>query len=78
MVEDYDNDIIMMISDWYHTDSGSLLSWYLSTASQGVEVIVQKIFFCLIGGLFPWARLLTMPLIIIISGKTACARQRLD
>ncbi|RUS12636.1 multicopper oxidase-domain-containing protein, partial [Endogone sp. FLAS-F59071] len=39
MTEDYDNDIIMMISDWYHTDSGSLLSWYLSTASQGVEPV---------------------------------------
>ncbi|KAF9174197.1 hypothetical protein BGX21_004910 [Mortierella sp. AD011] len=35
----YDEDIIMMISDYYHTDSGSLVSWFLSTESQGVEPI---------------------------------------
>ncbi|KAG0214798.1 hypothetical protein BGX28_001433 [Mortierella sp. GBA30] len=35
----YDEDIIMMISDYYHTDSGSLVSWYLSTNSQGTEPV---------------------------------------
>lgn len=29
----------MMISDHYHTDSRSLVAWYLSTASEGVEPV---------------------------------------
>ncbi|KAF9911434.1 hypothetical protein EC991_003690 [Linnemannia zychae] len=29
----------MMVSDHYHTDSGSLVAWYLSTASEGVEPV---------------------------------------
>lgn len=29
----------MMISDHYHTDSASLVAWYLSTASEGVEPV---------------------------------------
>ncbi|KAF9198767.1 hypothetical protein BGZ49_000323, partial [Haplosporangium sp. Z 27] len=35
----YDHDIIMMISDYYHTQSESLVSWYLSTASEGTEPV---------------------------------------
>ncbi|KAF8938134.1 hypothetical protein BGZ58_001522 [Dissophora ornata] len=38
-LDDYEEDIIMMISDYYHTDSGSLLSWYLSTDSEGTEPV---------------------------------------
>ncbi|KAF9436682.1 hypothetical protein BGZ76_003283 [Entomortierella beljakovae] len=35
----YDEDLIMMISDHYHTDSGSLVSWFISTESEGVEPV---------------------------------------
>jgi FtsP/CotA-like multicopper oxidase with cupredoxin domain len=35
----YDQDLIMMVSDHYHTDSGSLVAWYLSTVSEGVEPV---------------------------------------
>ncbi|KAI1318994.1 hypothetical protein EDD11_005192 [Mortierella claussenii] len=38
-LDDYQEDIIMMISDYYHTDSGSLVSWYMSQDSQGTEPI---------------------------------------
>jgi len=38
-LKEYDEDIIMMISDYYHTDSGSLVSWYLSVDSQGTEPV---------------------------------------
>ncbi|KAI8598138.1 multi-copper oxidase laccase-like protein [Dissophora ornata] len=35
----YDEDVIMMISDHYHIDSGSLVSWFLSPESEGVEPV---------------------------------------
>ncbi|KAF9100707.1 hypothetical protein BGX29_006355 [Mortierella sp. GBA35] len=35
----YDEDLIMMVSDHYHTDSGSLVAWYLNTESEGVEPV---------------------------------------
>ncbi|KAF9579666.1 hypothetical protein BGW38_003980 [Lunasporangiospora selenospora] len=35
----YDEDIIMMISDYYHTDSKTLVSWYLSPESEGSEPV---------------------------------------
>ncbi|KAK3844505.1 MAG: multi-copper oxidase laccase-like protein [Linnemannia gamsii] len=38
-LEKYDQDLVMMVSDHYHTDSGSLVAWYLSTASEGVEPV---------------------------------------
>ncbi|KAG0289678.1 hypothetical protein BGZ96_006803 [Linnemannia gamsii] len=38
-VDKYNQDLIMMVSDHYHTDSGSLVAWYLSTASEGVEPV---------------------------------------
>ncbi|KAF9929938.1 hypothetical protein FBU30_001097 [Linnemannia zychae] len=36
---EYQEDIIMMIADHYHTDSGSLVSWYLSPDSEGTEPV---------------------------------------
>ncbi|KAG9066644.1 hypothetical protein KI688_012552 [Linnemannia hyalina] len=38
-LDKYDQDLIMMVSDHYHTDSASLVAWYLSTASEGVEPV---------------------------------------
>ncbi|KAF9130808.1 hypothetical protein BGW39_002653 [Mortierella sp. 14UC] len=38
-LDKYDQDLLMMVSDHYHTDSGSLVAWYLSTASEGVEPV---------------------------------------
>ncbi|KAF8987472.1 hypothetical protein BGZ52_004371 [Haplosporangium bisporale] len=38
-LEEYDKDIIMMLQDYYHTDSGSLVTWFLSPASQGNEPV---------------------------------------
>lgn len=38
-LKEYDEDVIMMVSDFYHTDSGSLISWYLSEQSQGTEPV---------------------------------------
>ncbi|KAF9217103.1 hypothetical protein BGZ59_006417 [Podila verticillata] len=38
-LKEYDEDVIMMISDFYHTDSGSLISWYLSEQSEGTEPV---------------------------------------
>lgn len=35
----YDEEIVIPLSDWYHTDSEDLLSHYLSRASKGEEVI---------------------------------------
>lgn len=34
----YDEEIVIPLSDWYHTDSAALLSHYLSRASKGEEV----------------------------------------
>ncbi|KAF9550256.1 hypothetical protein EC957_001163 [Mortierella hygrophila] len=36
---EYQEDVIMMIADHYHTDSGSLVSWYLSPDSEGTEPV---------------------------------------
>lgn len=36
---EYQEDVIMMIADHYHTDSGSLVSWYLSPDSEGAEPV---------------------------------------
>ncbi|KAF9092414.1 hypothetical protein BGX23_004341 [Mortierella sp. AD031] len=36
---EYQEDIIMMIGDHYHTDSGSLVTWYLSPESEGTEPV---------------------------------------
>ncbi|KAG0003434.1 hypothetical protein BGZ79_000893 [Entomortierella chlamydospora] len=38
-LDEYDEDIIMMLSDYYHTDSGSLVAWYMTTESEGVEPV---------------------------------------
>ncbi|KAF9331870.1 hypothetical protein BG006_005266 [Podila minutissima] len=38
-LKNYDEDVIMMISDFYHTDSGSLVSWYLSEQSESTEPV---------------------------------------
>ncbi|KAF8943046.1 hypothetical protein BGZ47_005845 [Haplosporangium gracile] len=38
-LDKYDQDMVMMVSDHYHTDSASLIAWYLSTASEGVEPV---------------------------------------
>ncbi|KAG0290183.1 hypothetical protein BGZ98_003565 [Dissophora globulifera] len=38
-LNNYQEDIIMMVSDYYHTDSSSLISWYLSVDSQGTEPV---------------------------------------
>ncbi|KAI7832414.1 Cupredoxin [Gamsiella multidivaricata] len=50
-LDDYQEDIIMMISDYYHTDSGSLVSWYLSVDSEGTEPIPDN---GLINGRHSW------------------------
>jgi FtsP/CotA-like multicopper oxidase with cupredoxin domain len=34
----YDQEIVIPLSDWYHTDSEALLEHYLSRASKGEEV----------------------------------------
>jgi FtsP/CotA-like multicopper oxidase with cupredoxin domain len=38
----YDEEIVIPLSDWYHTDSVDLLSHYLSRASKGEEVCTNK------------------------------------
>ncbi|KAF9344396.1 hypothetical protein BGX26_004422 [Mortierella sp. AD094] len=38
-LDQYDEDIIMMLSDYYHNPSEPLVSWYLSTASEGSEPV---------------------------------------
>ncbi|KAG9061938.1 hypothetical protein KI688_006655 [Linnemannia hyalina] len=35
----YDEDVIVMLSDYYHTPSPTLVSWYLSPASDGSEPV---------------------------------------
>ncbi|KAG0311013.1 hypothetical protein BGZ99_010444 [Dissophora globulifera] len=34
---EYDEDLIVMLSDYHHTPSKPLVSWYLSTESDGIE-----------------------------------------
>ncbi|KAG0051271.1 hypothetical protein BGZ83_003905 [Gryganskiella cystojenkinii] len=38
-LKEYDEDIIMMIQDFYHTESAPLVSWFLSQGSGGTEPI---------------------------------------
>ncbi|RIB24408.1 Multicopper oxidase [Gigaspora rosea] len=34
---DYDEEIVVLLSDWYHNESSTLISYYLSPASEGKE-----------------------------------------
>ncbi|CAG8726012.1 15009_t:CDS:2, partial [Dentiscutata heterogama] len=34
---DYDEEIVILLSDWYHNETFTLLSYYLSPASKGLE-----------------------------------------
>ncbi|KAF9133731.1 hypothetical protein BGW39_009088 [Mortierella sp. 14UC] len=38
-LKEYDEDVIVMLSDYYHTPSPTLVSWYLSPASDGSEPV---------------------------------------
>ncbi|KAI8605523.1 multi-copper oxidase [Dissophora ornata] len=38
-LHEYDSDIIVMLSDFYHTPSEPLITWYLTSASEGVEPV---------------------------------------
>ncbi|KAG0270935.1 hypothetical protein BGZ95_001345 [Linnemannia exigua] len=38
-LKQYDEDVIVMLSDYYHTPSPTLVSWYLSPASDGSEPV---------------------------------------
>ncbi|KAF9965752.1 hypothetical protein BGZ70_004170, partial [Mortierella alpina] len=38
-LDKYQEDIIMFVSDYYHTTSGPLVSWYLSPESEGTEPV---------------------------------------
>ncbi|KAF9941682.1 hypothetical protein BGZ75_002844 [Mortierella antarctica] len=38
-LDKYQEDIIMFVSDYYHTSSGPLVSWYLSPESEGTEPV---------------------------------------
>ncbi|KAG0369235.1 hypothetical protein BGZ54_010522 [Gamsiella multidivaricata] len=38
-LDQYDEDIIMMISDYYHNPSGPLAAWYLTSESEGTEPV---------------------------------------
>ncbi|CAG8502367.1 16729_t:CDS:2 [Racocetra fulgida] len=34
---DYDEDVVVLLSDWYHNETSTLLSYYLSPESEGTE-----------------------------------------
>ncbi|CAG8513572.1 5664_t:CDS:2 [Dentiscutata heterogama] len=38
-IDEYDEEIIILLQDWYHTDSKTLLATFLSPESQGVEPV---------------------------------------
>ncbi|KAF8979466.1 hypothetical protein BGZ46_005413 [Entomortierella lignicola] len=38
-LKNYDEDVIMMLTDYYHTESPTLVSWYMSPASEGTEPV---------------------------------------